>query len=251
MNNLEYTSRSYWENYYAQSKVNKNQIIKIGSNFDFFWDQLINSCDHQPKSIIEIGAYPGRYIAYLAAKYGLAASALDYNSDILKFREAFAAMDVINYEIIQTDFLTNIPQKKWDIVISIGFIEHFGDYNKVLDKHLDYLAEGGAMIIMIPNKRFLRKWYGKLVDKKNLEIHNLKCMKLSVFKEFASRNNLNIQYLNYEGGFPFNVHQPLVFWQKIIYKLTRLIFINLNKVLKKHPSKWWSGTIIGIFVKSK
>lgn len=242
-----YTTKKYWEHYYESSKNDLNTINIICGKYDIFWNQLVASCKHKPKSIIEIGAYPGRYIAYLASRFDLHATALDYNSDRIKIEYAFSTMGVKNYEIIQADFLQYEPKRKYDIVISLGFIEHFKNYNEVLDMHARYLAPGGAMLIMIPNKRNLRKWYGWLVDGDNLKAHNLKCMTLNTFKEFASRNDLNIEFLNYYGGFAYRVHQPLSLLQKLIYKPVRWLSLKLDHTLARHPNRWWSGTIISIF----
>jgi SAM-dependent methyltransferase len=242
-----YTTKEYWENYYKPSRNDLNTIKTICGKYDIFWDQLVSSCIQKPKSIIEIGAYPGRYIAYLASRFDLHATALDYNSDRGKIENAFSTMGVKNYEIIQADFLKHEPTCKYDLVISNGFIEHFENYDQVLDMHARYLAPGGAMLIMIPNKRYLRKWYGWLVDRDNLKAHNLKCMSLNTFKEFASRNDLNIEFLNYYGGFAYRVHQPLNLFQKLIYKPVRWLSLKLEPILAKHANHWWSGTIISIF----
>jgi len=104
---------------------------------------------------------------------------------------------------------------------------------------------------MIPNKRYLRKWYSYFVDHNNLKMHNLKSMKLSVFKNFALRKNLEIKYLDYYGGFAFSVHQKLNPVQNFIYKSFRYIFYHLNPVIAKHPNKYLSSTIIAVFTKKQ
>ena len=73
------TTKTYWENYYHNSSVDREQIQSVCGRYDEFWNQLVSSCQSPPKSIIKIGAYPGRYIAHLAARYDLEATALDYN----------------------------------------------------------------------------------------------------------------------------------------------------------------------------
>lgn len=242
-----YTEKEYWENYYRKTKIHREQILRVCGRYDNFWDQLIQSCQHPPKSIIEIGAYPGRYIAYLAARYGLEATALDYNSDRTKIEDAFAAMGVTNYEIIQADFLQYEPSRQYSLVISNGFIEHFENYDEVLDRHCQYLAPGGAMLVMIPNKRFLRKWYGWMVDQKNLKAHNLKCMHLNTFRRFADRNYLQIEFLDYFGGFPYGVHQKLNFPQTLIFQIFRRLFKKFNPFIERFPNRFLSSSIIGIF----
>lgn len=243
---MELTSQKYWENYYEESPESRETIIKVCGRYNNFWDKLVVSCRHKPESIIEIGAFPGRYLAYLSSRYKLEATGLDFNPDKEKFKRSMNALGIEKYEYICEDFLKHKPEAKFDLVFSNGFIEHFTNFEEVLDKHVSYLKEGGAMMIMIPNKRFIRSLYGNLVDRENQRAHNLKSMKLSVFKDFAARNNLTTEYLSYEGGFPYKTHGSLNFFQRIIYRIVRFIAIKVNPHIKKHPSYWWSSAIICI-----
>jgi 2-polyprenyl-3-methyl-5-hydroxy-6-metoxy-1,4-benzoquinol methylase len=246
---MELTSKKYWEDYYQEASESRETIIKICGAYDYFWEMLTSNVKHQPQSIIEIGAFPGRYLAYLSSRYNLEATGLDFNPDREKFSRSMQAMGVEKYDYICSDFLAHQPQQQYDIVFSNGFIEHFTNYGEILDKHASYLKAGGAMMVMIPNKRYLRKIYGYFLDRKNLKAHNLECMRLDVFKEFAKRNNLRINFLSYYGGFGFKVHQPLSFLQRLVYAPIRLLSIKLHDEMSKNPSKWYSGTIIGIFSK--
>lgn len=246
---MELTSKQYWQDYYQEAAEDRDTIIKICSAYDYFWELMIRSCKHKPQTLLEIGAFPGRYLAYLSSKYQLAPTGLDFNPDKEKFARSMLAMGVTGFEYICTDFLNHTTEKQYDLVYSNGFIEHFSDYENVLDKHAGYLKKGGAMVVMIPNKRYLRRIYGYLLDYTNLKAHNLECMHLELFEKFAQRNNLEVKFLSYHGGFAYKVHQPLSFWQKLIYKPVRYLSLKLNKMLAKYPSKWYSGTIIAVFSK--
>jgi 2-polyprenyl-3-methyl-5-hydroxy-6-metoxy-1,4-benzoquinol methylase len=249
MNQKTYTNQTYWENYYNKTKIDVERIKRVVGAHDVFWERFISSCSYTPKSIIEIGAFPGRYLAYLSTKYDLKPTALDFNSGVGKIESCFESFGIINFECIQADFTKYSSELKYDLVMSIGFIEHFENFDEILDKHYDLLAPGGAMLIMIPNKRYLRKWYSYLVDLQNLKIHNLKSMNLSVFKNFAARNNLKINLLTYHGGFSFAVHQKLNAIQTLIFRMVRNIFRRLNPWIIKNPNKYMSSSIVAIFTK--
>ena len=75
------TTQVYWETYYKNNHANKRHIIKVCSYYDRFWEQLFNK-DSNGQTIIEIGGFPGRYLAYLSSKYYLVPTCLDYNSDV-------------------------------------------------------------------------------------------------------------------------------------------------------------------------
>ena len=245
------TDQAYWEAYYSNSITQRKQIESVASVYDTYWDMIVdnNTTGTSPKTIIEIGGYPGRYLAYLASKYNLVPTSLDFNSDIVKIQESMAAFGITEYDIVQADIFKHQPTQKYDIVISNGFIEHFDNFNEVLDKHCLYLKDNGTLLIMIPNKRGLRKWYGLALDYKNLKAHNLKCMSKKTFSDFAKRNNLQTLELTYFGGFPFSLHQKSNFIQKSIYKVARLFFKKANPFLAKHPSRFYSSTIMSVYKK--
>jgi len=241
---VELTSKKYWQDYYEASSEDQESIIKVCSNYDFFWELMVKSCHESPRTILEIGAFPGRYLAYLASRFNLHPTGLDFNPDKEKFSRSLLAMRVTEFEYICTDFLAHKAEQQFDLVISNGFIEHFTNYDEVLDKHAAYLKKGGAMLVMIPNKRFIRSFYGNLVDRKNQQAHNLRSMKLSVFENFALRNRLTIKFLDYHGGFPYKVHGPLNFFQKLLYHPVRFLATSFNQFIKRNPSRWWSSAIV-------
>ena len=246
------TTQQYWEEYYKTNSIlKKEQIISICSVYDKFWELLIKENDaNPPKTIVEIGGYPGRYLAYIADKYNLIPASVDYNSDKTKIEEIFKLFNIQKYQIIQADIFEHQPQEQYDIVISNGFIEHFENYDEVLDKHTHYLKPGGTLFVLIPNMKNYIYFYKQMVDKNNLKIHNIKCMKKSVFKSFAKRNQLQQLYLDYFGGFPYSVHQKLNFLQKLIFKIHRIVFkFFLDKFISKYPNKYFSSTLVAIYKK--
>src|SRR5690606_13904024 len=201
-------------------------------------------------SIIEIGGYPGRFLAYLASKYNLLPTSLDYNSNTDQLENVFKTMGVDNYTILEKDFTTHVPNIKYDYVLSNGFIEHFTNYDDILDLHVDYLKTGGKLYVMIPNMKGYIWLYKYLVDYQNLKVHNLKSMRLKVFKDFAKRHNLKTIELTYFGDFPHGVHQKSNFLQRLILKSNRFLFKKLlNKFINKYPSPYFSSGIVAIFEK--
>lgn len=245
------TTKEYWEKYYAKGYANKEKIIYVCKPYEKYWNILLSDIEPE-KNLIEIGGYPGRFLAYLSWRYKIHTTCLDYNSDTEQIKGCYNVMGINEYEILKKDFTTYIPQKKYDYVTSNGFVEHFENYDKILDLHMQYLKPNGSMLIMLPNMRGYIKWYKYVNDYNNLKMHNLKIMSLKVFKKFAERNNLKIKHLSYFGTFPYNVHQKHNFFQKVIYKLHRLAFkFFLDKYVERYPSKWFSSSIMCVLEKQE
>ena len=138
----ELTDRSQWESYYGERSDDVDKIIRICSRYDTYWQQLIDhNQNKEPDSLIEIGGYPGRYITYVASKYQLSPTSLDFNSDKSTIEKSFELFGIDDYDIIQADFLKHVPNNRYDVVFSNGFIEHFQDFPAVMDKHVSYMKE--------------------------------------------------------------------------------------------------------------
>ncbi|MBR9915489.1 MAG: class I SAM-dependent methyltransferase [Algicola sp.] len=248
--NDKLTTQSYWESYYKNNHADKAHIEAVCSRYDTYWEQFITRKDKE-QTIIEIGGFPGRYLGYLAHRYQLVPTSLDYNSDHTQLEATFKLMGVDTFHILQEDFTQYQPESTYDYVLSNGFIEHFENFDSILDHHVPYMNDDAKLLVMIPNMRGYIKFYKYLVDYQNLTIHNLKSMRLKVFRDFAERNDLKINYLSYFGGFPFGVHQKLTFIQKVIYQIHRRFFKKIgNAYLEKHPSRFFSSSIVAIFEKN-
>lgn len=201
------------------------------------------------ESVCEIGCYPGRYLAYVAAKFDLRAHGIDFNPDRATIESNLAVMGVRDSRITTADFLRHVPEETADLVFSLGFVEHFLDVQQVLDLHLRYLKPGGALFIAIPNMRGLVRPYKLLVDRANLGIHNLASMRLVVLEEFAKRNGMKIHLLGFRSGFPANVHQQLNTMQKLLYYPVKLASRRLDTLIERHPSFLYSGEIVALFTR--
>lgn len=244
------TTQHYWETYYSHNHADVKHIMTVCSNYDEFWDQFIDT-ETTDKTLIEIGGFPGRFLAYLSQKYQLKTTCLDYNSDTTQIENTFKVMNVEEFDIIQADFTTYKTPTQYDYIMSNGFIEHFENFDEILDQHVTYMKEGSKLLIMIPNMRGYIRVYKYFLDYNNMKIHNLKCMNLKVFKDFGERHNLSIKYLNYFGAYPLGVHQKLNIFQKVIHKAHRLFFKKWgNNWVKNNPSKYFSSSIMAIFEKN-
>ena len=96
-----------------------------------------------------------------------------------------------------TDFFNFSTDGKYDIVFSLGFIEHFNDTRDVILRHVDLLAPGGLLLIVLPNLLGLNGWIQRRFDKENYDAHNLKSMEIDQLKKIMatfSLKDLRVEY---------------------------------------------------------
>ena len=189
-------------------------------------------------SAVELGGFPGTFSVYLKRKYKTEATLFDYFIDEELFKKFTKVNNVNSNEIkLIEDDLINYKKKEdqlFDLVYSIGLIEHFKDVKNIINKHTFLMEDGGELLIIIPNFRGVNGWAQKRFDKENYKIHNIECMDPDYLSKIALDLGLKNVESYYSGGFSVwienntkqNIFQKAIvklIWikGKIIYKLIR------------------------------
>jgi len=126
---------AYWEslnrNIHAPKKIIFSKIFK-----SFLLEKKISS-----KNIaLEIGCVPGIFLGYLCKNFGYFPEGIDFVKDSKKITQGTLKKFGINKSIVyEEDFLGWKPTKKYDLVCSFGFIEHFKDTTRIILKHVTLL----------------------------------------------------------------------------------------------------------------
>lgn len=194
------TDREFWVNYWESKK---DLAFKVPVDYTFY--QLIQQIVNEKKiaSAIELGGFPGYYGIFLKKYHDVKVSLLDYFvhpkilKDVLKIND-LSERDV---EIIETDLFTYQPQKKYDLVLSCGLIEHFKDTKDIIAKHVPFLNDGGTLLITLPNFKGVNGWVQKNFDRYNFDKHYLDCMNPDFLAQIAKDLGLKNVETYYTGGF--------------------------------------------------
>ena len=99
---------------------------------------------------IEIGACPGNNLVALAMSHGYKPTALDILPRVLELPNDAKRHGLDTLEAIQHDFLQWEIARRFNVVMSFGFIEHFRNPLKVLQKHWDLVEKGGFLFVSAP-----------------------------------------------------------------------------------------------------
>lgn len=170
MNNL--TDREFWKEYWSNYIYEK---VPTRSEFDKYFTPAMHG--GEGKTSIEIGGFPGTMSLYFKRR-GYSPTLLDFYVDPkiidgLEESNGFSKGDV---EYIESDFFAFKSEKQYDLVFSIGFIEHFDDTADVIRRHVDLVKPGGTLFIALPNFRGLNGWVQKGFDRRNYDAHNISSM---------------------------------------------------------------------------
>jgi 2-polyprenyl-3-methyl-5-hydroxy-6-metoxy-1,4-benzoquinol methylase len=200
------TTKQYWNNVHNTNFIRYSDMFQGLQNYEFYKTFEKSSKVSHLKTVLEVGCSPANYLVNLNKKFELEPYGMDYSdTGVIKSKQNFKLNNlnpenIIEADLFDKDFITH-HESKYDIVYSIGFIEHFDDPSEAIANHFKLVKYEGLVIITIPNKRYINSLFS---SKKNLGMHNLSIMSIPKLKElFKDYDVLDIKY---SGGL-FNIGQ--------------------------------------------
>jgi len=195
------TNEKFWDEYWRKIKIPCR--VDPTSPFDRCLEKIFCSFFKANPNIklFEIGCAPGRWLVYFYEKYRYKVAGID-NSEmgVQKTLENLKFHD-IEGKIYKKDLLVFRPPEKYDIVLSLGFIEHFEDVDLMIKKHLSLLKPGGKLVLGVPNFKGINFHIQKCICRHLLARHNLSVMSKEFFEGLPKKFPLEKIFVEYIGGF--------------------------------------------------
>jgi len=184
-------------------------------------------------SCLEIGSFPGPFLSFFG-DLGYTLNGIDFHPKNEIDLPAWLKSEGYKVDEFRTiDFFEYTTIRKFDVVASFGFIEHFQNYKEVILQHADLVDDNGYLIITTPNFRgVLQKWLHKTYDKTNLSLHNLDSMQPQLWASLLAENGFDVKYKGFFGGFQFwrSIEEMSVFKKKSLWIIERVLQ-RLRKIL--------------------
>jgi len=266
---IELTDQTYWDQFWAECKL-PAEAEKTAD--DLMTYEILNIFDKflstdASKSVLEIGGAPGRFLVYLTKKFKYKAHALDYSTiGCQKTQENFKLLG-LDVTVYQLDLLSSeIHPPFFDVVYSLGFVEHFEDIGLIIKKHLDLLKPGGILLIEIPNFLGIYAPFMRIFAPNMLSMHNLNAMDTRKWNTFERDLDLGVLFKGYLGGFSPEVlrnilakeRESMPWFSKLLsyaFDIPFRILMRMNKYfqvsqpLRRFNSRYWSICAIGVYRK--
>ena len=229
---FELANRAFWKEYWERA----NCTYLISENFRF--SDIIKK-EYQEKhfkNFLEIGGFPGNYSIYISKYLNVNSTLLDFYIDenIIESFFKYNGLDKDKINLIEHDLFTYEVKEKFDFVLSVGFIEHFKEVDNVIHKHLEFVKEGGTLIMTIPNLVGATGLAHFLWHRENLHHHNLALMKINAIKKILKDLNITDYEVFYNGSFGmwldnYNDKSKL---NKFLYDVYKWLMKRVSKVVK-------------------
>jgi len=173
---------------------------------------------------IEIGCVPGNFMVYLNKEFGYRVDGLDYCGNLEYVRQNLQYNGIHKSNLYDADFFTFVPKQLYDLVFSGGFVEHFDDYELVVQKHADLAKSGGRVVIFLPNLTHIHKllcgWFAPNV----LAVHRFPLMNRQTLRATLQKAGLRVLHCDYHKTFRpmYPVPKPIQFCSRVLQKILRV-----------------------------
>ncbi|MFT3714304.1 MAG: class I SAM-dependent methyltransferase [Archangium sp.] len=202
------TTQSQWDDYWKGTKLPLE--VRRGANRadDAILEIIERHVPLESASVVEVGGAPGQFLAYFAAKHHVTPHVLDYSEiGCAKTTENFRLLGH-GVTVHQRDLFADPLPGPFDLVFSLGLIEHFGDLNAVVARHVAMVRPGGWLVIGCPNFTGVNHWFMKRLAPALLAEHNLATMHEMSWDGFERELSLRRVFRGYIGGF-----EPALFFK--------------------------------------
>ncbi len=242
-----YSTKEHWEKFWAGIGPNKR--------FKPHYYPLIKSLlpSNEKWTCFEVGCVPGNYLKFFHEHFKYRPAGIDYSDRIELVKQYFAGLK-IPIELYNKDFFEFKPKKQYNVVISNGFVEHFGNPEFVFRKHLNLVAKGGWLIVSLPNFCNTQYYLHNLLDAETLKTHNLDTMNPKLWRRLAEKNKMKISYCDYYETYDFWIinksplMKPIVLAIRVASRAIRFM-LKITGVLNI-PNKYLSPHIVLIAQKT-
>jgi SAM-dependent methyltransferase len=194
------TDAAFWQDYWGRFSL--PDAIDENRSFDRALARRLRSLlKGATGEVLEIGCAPGRWLAFFAREFGLGVAGIELTPDgVAATRRNLELLGVAHADIREADFLSATPSPTYDVVVSLGFVEHFTDVDAVIARHAGWLRPGGKLIIGVPNFRGVHGLLQKGLDPEILAHHNLDIMDIGRLMSAGAFADLITESVGYLGS---------------------------------------------------
>lgn len=167
------TDVRYWENVWGNKGARAwTDLAWVRSRYHWVvWDRVLRErLRPDPRArFLEVGCGTGKWLVYFHRVFGYAVTGCDYSDAGCNAARRNLELAGIPGDVIQEDCFALRGQ--YEVVCSLGLIEHFRDTRSILAKFASLLTPGGTLISMVPNLTGLSGAYHRLLKPETFDTH--------------------------------------------------------------------------------
>lgn len=155
-----------------------------------------------PGECFEIGCFPGRYLSILGDE-GWILNGVDQTEHLNSLMAWLKSNSYKLGNIVNENFEKFCSDVQYDLVYSCGFVEHFTNWEDIIEQHLKLVKDDGFIIITTPNFRGIQGLLHRTLDEVNYYRHNPRSMDPAKWKKIVERHGFQVKKFGHFGRFDF------------------------------------------------
>jgi SAM-dependent methyltransferase len=251
------TDEAYWDEYWQRHVAalpmeieRRHDTLQVNAILDVLEAHFPQS---PALSALEIGGAPGQYLAYLHRRFGYRCAIVDLAAyGCVVTRRNFELLG-IPVDVFERDVLDpRLDIGRFDVVYSLGLIEHFDELEPIVAAHARLVRPGGTLVLGVPNMRGVNALFMKRLCPGRLAAHNTGSMHPENWAAFEGGLGLE-RRLGFVGGFEPSVFAVLErdgHYRTALYKVARLLVRTVGThlpALRRVNHSKLSGYLMGVW----
>jgi SAM-dependent methyltransferase len=248
-----------WTGFSLPAYFDKND--RLLSTYDKHFRKNFPKCDSDSQiKILEIGCAASRCLPYFKKEFGYEIWGIDISKvGCLAAKENLRLHDIEGNIVLGDIFESNpIPEDYFNVVYSLGFVEHFENPAQTLRYIAKYPKKGGLVFTQIPNICGLYGYMLRLFKAKHYAVH----YPISLEEFIKAHHDAGLEAVDVPGHiniiniamFPYPINSLPMVVQNIIKTLIDYIDRGAAAILSLFPKgpfrNWFSPSIAGTFRKA-
>jgi len=177
---------------------------------DFFTRTLEGFIDAHipggPGECLEVGCFPGRFLT-LFGERGYALSGIDFAKGLERVPVWLQSLGYDVGSFPKADFMTHDFGRRFDVVYSLGVVEHLTNWNEAIVRHAALVKPGGHLMIGAPNfSGLLQRVLHRYLDLPSYVTHYIPSMSAAAWAKILARIGFEILLEGTPYPFMFNIH---------------------------------------------
>jgi SAM-dependent methyltransferase len=224
------TDSGYWDRYWSGGKIPSYDVTRglfhsYDKLFTKYYSETACRLGKKDLRIVDFGCGEGLMLRYFKERFpGTEVWGIEFSSAFHTAEEVGRQL-ALEFNILKRDILAGIPStltNHFDIVLSVGLIEHFQDPIKILEIMHGALADGGCMITIIPSFEGAFNFFWRLCNRENY----LKHVPISRRELRSLHEHLGLSHISiYALGTPTILGTPA---RSLAGKILQFIIVNIN-----------------------
>lgn len=168
--NNDKASKEYWDGVWQSSK---RQIVDLRNYYHYRMESIFKKFIPLYSKVLEVGCGNSKWLPYFAKYYHSEVWGIDYSKDGVELAKQNLVYQSVKGNIILGDIFTNneIPKDYFDVVLSLGFIEHFNNAFETTELIKSFVKSQGLIITLVPNLEGWIGWLHKVIDLQVYKMH--------------------------------------------------------------------------------